>query len=112
MLDEAYYVGELTENGFILKRNFGNRRQPIFGMLHKNHFEIKVKNEIVHQIFYIFGALLLLSLMIFLLSKGDYALSLLVLVMMALIFISDRYQRKKELKLFLDYILKNQNQNI
>lgn len=99
LLDNKNYVGELTSKGFIIKRNYGVRRQPIYGVFNEqNQIEVQVKNEIIHQIVYIFGLLIMLALSVFALLQGIYIVTLLTLIIGSLVFASDRHQKKKELK--------------
>ncbi|MDO5656690.1 MAG: hypothetical protein Q4G27_11195 [Flavobacteriaceae bacterium] len=105
LINEKKYVGSLSEKGFLLKRNFGNRRLTLFAIINSNdEFEINPKNELVHQIFYIFSYILILALSIFLFFKGEYFLATIILIMIALVGLSDRMRKKKELELFFQQL--------
>ena len=103
LIADNYYTGELSPGGFILKRNYGIRRLTLYGTINENHFEVKAKNELFHQILYAFGYILILALGVFLIFKGDYGLALLILAMIGLVTLADRQRKKQE----IDHLLRN-----
>ena len=108
LIDENYYVGNFTENGFILKRNYGVRRMQLFGNLNENgEWVISSKNELLHQMLYVFGLILTAGLGIFSFIQKGYFLAFSSLVIISLIFLADRHQKQKEIKMFKSHLDQN-----
>lgn len=106
LLQDELYVGNIGKRGFIIKRNFGVRRLPIFGEFKEDTIKISVKNEFLHQVFYVFGMLLILFLVGFTIYASQYIYSLLLIVILVLIYLEDYNRKNKEFKLFQEKIQK------
>ncbi|MXV38883.1 hypothetical protein GO491_09405 [Flavobacteriaceae bacterium Ap0902] len=104
LLDQNYYIGNLSSRGFIIKRNFGIRRLPLYGKFEKDTIQIEIKNEFVHQVFYIFGILLFIVLIVFALYQTNYLMAGMVSIILVLLLLDDYHRKNKELKIFLEKI--------
>lgn len=111
LLEQKYYVGSISSKGFILKRNFGTRRLPIYGkLISEGSYEIQAKNELIHQIAMSIGMFSFGALAVVLFFQERYGVGVLLLMVTVLVHLSDLRQRKKEVKTFIEY-LENANKN-
>lgn len=102
LIADKIYLGEITTNGFIIKRNYGVRRLAVYGQLNaQKDLIIKAKNEILFQISYYIGIVILLILICLLFYIQNYKVALLCLSMLILIILAENHQRQKEIKQLL-----------
>lgn len=105
LVNEKYYQGEISSNGFLIKRNFGVRRLVIEGVKNQSgKIEIAVRNEFFHQILYISGMVIIGILAVFMMLQGEYIWSLISVVIALLLWLSNSYQKNKELETLMHYI--------
>ena len=100
LLDDKTYVGDLGAKGFIIKRNFGARRMPVYGILNENHFEVKAKNETVHDYFMWVGLVLMLGVLLFAAYHKNFFIVGANSIFILLMFLMDRHRKKKEMEQF------------
>lgn len=100
LLDDKLYIGDLGTKGFIFKRNFGARRMPVYGILNENHFEVKAKNETIHDYFMWVAIILMLGILLFAAYHKIYFVVVANSIFILLMFMMDRHRKKKEMEQF------------
>ncbi|MGI9527714.1 MAG: hypothetical protein ACR2MS_11455 [Weeksellaceae bacterium] len=106
LLEEEYYIGNISSKGFIIKRNFGVRRLALYGKFQEKSVIISAKNEFLHQVFYIAGLLLFIFLIGLTLYQAQFGISALLAVFTGLILLDDYHRKNKEYKIFLETLEK------
>ena len=101
LLDNQVYIGELGKNGFIFKRNFGTRRMPVYGILKEGHYELKAKNETIHDYFMWVALVLMFGVLLFAAYHENYFVVGANSIFILLMFIMDRHRKKNEMEQFL-----------
>ncbi len=101
LLDKQLYIGELGKKGFIFKRNFGARRMPVYGILKDSHYELKAKNETIHDYFMWVALVLMFGVLLFAAYHENYFVVGANSIFILLMFMMDRHRKKSEMEQFL-----------
>lgn len=102
LLDSEKYIGDITSKGFILKRNFGIRRLPIYGYLEGNTYRLQIKNEVLHEILLWVSLFMMSSLFVFAIFHFIYEIALFCVVFILLLYLMNRQRKKDEIRLFYE----------
>lgn len=100
LLDSKKYIGEMSAKGFILKRNFGVRRLPIYGNAEGDFYRLKIKNEVIHETLLWISVFMMSLLTLFSLWNQIYEIAIICIIFLLLIYLMNRQRIKDELKYF------------
>lgn len=102
LLDSKKYIGEISNNGFIIKRNFGTRRLPIYGFLEGNTYRPQIKNEVLHEILLWISLFMMSSLFVFSIFHHILEIALFCIVFILLLYLMNRQRKKDEMRMFYE----------
>ena len=102
LLDSKKYIGEISNNGFIIKRNFGTRRLPIYGFLEGNTYRPQIKNEVLHEILLWISLFMMSSLFVFSIFHLILEIALFCIVFILLLYLMNRQRKKDEMRMFYE----------
>ena len=107
LVSDKIYVGEISSHGFILKRNFGTRRLPIYGVLKDNNFKITAKNEALHEYFLWIAVILMLGILFFAAYHYMFLVVGINAVFILVMFLMDKQRKQKEIEQFFNALKEN-----
>lgn len=107
LIDNKVYVGEIMPGGFILKRNFGIRRIPVYGTLEDNNFKVKAKNETLHEYFLWSALLLMMGILIFAAYHYMFLVVGVNAIFIIVMFLMDKQRKQKEIEQFFNALKEN-----
>lgn len=102
LLDSEKYMGEISSNGFIIKRNFGIRRLPIYGFLEGNTYRLQIKNEVLHETLLWVSFFMMSSLFVFSIFHLIFEVALFCVVFILLLYLMNRQRKKDEIRMFYE----------
>ena len=102
LLDSKKYIGEISNNGFIIKRSFGTRRLPIYGFLEGNTYRPQIKNEVLHEILLWISLFMMSSLFVFSIFHLILEIALFCIVFILLLYLMNRQRKKDEMRMFYE----------